>query len=200
MKKPKLLGIFLSLITLSALYGFTTSDNDYAWFYLLKHKTGNEASIWHESKFEYMVLPGNLSLETRSKIKDAKEARIEVNDDVSMRSVKKKIEHNERVIIYRLDFKNSTGHYSRYFIATVKEDDTHYTSPAKHFVDEELETSMIASYYKKHKIVYDQKPYVISGKPGTSYWDKMKKEILEWMDDEDEKEEIKKATGVGVRG
>ena len=188
--------VLLSFFVLS-VYG---GDNAYAWFYLLKHKTGNEGSYNHESKFEYMIIPGSLSKETRSKIKDAKEARIEANGDVTMRYDREKIEHNERVIIYRLDFKNSTGYYSRYRIATVKEGDTHYTSPAKHFVDDYLETAMSADNYKKHKIVYDQKPYVITGKPGTSYWDKMKKEILEWMDDEEEKEEIKKSKGIGVRG
>ncbi len=139
MKKRVQIIAIVSLLLFTVMPGYSINDDAYAWFYLLKHNTGNEASFTHESKFEYIVLPGNLSLETRSKIKDAKEARIDVNDDVSMRSVKKKIEHNERVIIYRLDFKNSTGYYSSYFIATVKEGDTHYTSPAKHFVDEYLE-------------------------------------------------------------
>lgn len=194
--------VLLLIAITSALYNLALSqeDNDYAWFYLLQHKTGNEASFSHESKFEYLVVPGSLSSETRSNIIDAKEAQIESDDDVSMRSDREKIEHNERVIIFRLEFENREGRYSKYYIETVEENTTHYTRPSKHFVDKELETNMLNDYYKKYEIVYDQKPYVLSGKPGTSYWDKMKKELLEWIDDEDEKEEIKKSTGVGVRG
>lgn len=199
MKKIHTLTVLLGLMIIQTINAFGSDKNAYAWFYLLKHKTGNQASYRHEAAFEYLVLPDNLSKETRSKIVDAKEERIESNDNVKVRSRRLKLEHNERVVIYRLDYENSEGRYSKYFIESIEEGDEHYTRPAKYFVDQYLETSMSADNYKKHAIVYDQKPYVISGKPG-NYWDTMKKQILEWIDDDEEKKEIKESTGVGVRG
>jgi hypothetical protein len=156
------------------------------------------------------MFPASVSNETRTNIKNAKK-KLYQGSAAKVRTDYMRLEMDERVLIVKLNYKNSSGVYNRILIEDIKKTDKEYKASAQTIVNEYIDDAMDKSAYVNYEVLYDGVPFTIPKTSDKSYFDELyetlKKEVLEYIGDSDKKElekgikeEKKKAVGIGVRG
>lgn len=176
--------------------------------YFIVYQLFDENGLFKEYKTD--MLPASVSSETRKRIKKVKVTNYKkTSPKVSTRSLKLELE--ERVLILKLNFKNSSGVYSSILIKDITKEDENYKESPKKLVDEYIASAMSAKNFQNFDVLYDGIPFSIPKKGNTSYFDELHKVILKetvpFVEEEDKtqieegiKKEKKKAIAIGVRG
>ena len=142
-----------------------------------KQKGGNS-----EDSYRTDMLPATYSESGLKKLKAVRK-KMWSNSTTTIRTIKRKLAPQDRIVLIKYNYKNSSGKFSVIRLKKYSKTSKDYSISTSDIVSKENETSMISQYYTNNEVLYDGTPYTNSEK---------ERKIM--------KEDVKKAEGLGVRG
>jgi len=179
MKKTLKLFAVLLLYILSTNLLAQNRNKVYYIVYIIVNKTKAGST---EDSYRTDMMPATLSTKGYKKLKAARK-KMWSNSSTTIRTIKRKLSSQDRVIIIKYNFKISSGKYSRIEVKKYSKKSKDYKISISDITSKYKSSSMEKEYYQNYETLYDGMPFTNSAK---------ERKII--------KENVKKATAIGVRG
>ncbi|GEM_PF-7116768 len=175
------LGLFLAIILPQNTFGQESKEVYYIVHKMVKSRKSNNGNP-SEDSYKTDMLPATFSSDGYKNLKKARK-KMWSTPDLKVRSSKYKLSAGERVVILQYQMKNSDGYFNRIAVKTYSKSSKKYGISPAEIANDYKTSAMDAKYYQGFKTLYDGVPFSDTPK---------ERKML--------KENVKKATAIGVRG
>ena len=208
----KTIQYLLLLIFSIGLCSFTLKNTEKPKMYFYAYVFNEKGPDYTDDEKDYrtQILPASISEEVRKRIIKSKKATYK-KEGRCVKPKKKVLYSEDRIIIYRLVFGNSSGTpFGIIYVKKISAKSSDIDKPVQFFIDKHLESHHDKNKFLKSENLYDKIPFSIKGKEKDffeGFFDSIIKDMRDYMNESDSTEikksieiEKKKATAIGVRG
>jgi len=180
----------------------------YHYVYVFKEKGPDYTR--DEKDYRTQILPASISEVVQKRIIKSKKATYKKKDRLVM-TKKNSLYPEDRIIIYRLVLKNSSGTpFGIIYVKKISSKSADIKKPVQYFINKHLESHWGKNQFLKSEKLFDQIPFSFKEKEQDffkGFFDSITKELRDYINETDSLDikkgieiEKKRATAIGVRG